>query len=122
MTTKRIVLTLAVAASMLPAFASAANVYVRPGATGANNGSDWANAYTALPSTLVRGNVYYIAAGSYAGRTFSTAASGTTPVTIKKATVADHGTSTGWSDAYGTGQASFTGGISFTTPYWVFDG
>ena len=123
MTTQRIVLTLATAAAcLLPAFASAANVYVRPGATGANNGSDWANAYTALPSTLKRGDVYYIAAGNYAGRNFNTAASGTTPITIKKATVADHGTSTGWNDAYGTGQANFTGGLSFSSPYWVLDG
>ena len=119
---KHSALVLIAAASMLPAFASAANIYVRPGATGANNGADWTNAYTALPSTLVRGNTYYIAAGSYAGRTFSTAASGTSAITIKKATVADHGTSTGWSDAYGTGQAAFTGGLSFSTPYWVLDG
>jgi hypothetical protein len=119
---KHSALALIAAASMLPAFASAATYYVRPGATGANNGSDWANAYTALPSTLVRGNTYYIAAGSYAGRTFSTAASGSTPITIKKATVADHGTATGWSDAYGSGQAAFTGGLSFSSPYWVLDG
>ncbi|WP_157272387.1 hypothetical protein [Azohydromonas aeria] len=111
-----------IAAGLMPAFASAANIYVRAGATGAGNGSDWANAYTALPSTLVRGNTYYVAAGSYAGRTFSTAASGTTPITIKKATVADHGTNTGWNDAYGTGQAQFTSGLRFTSPYWVIDG
>ena len=38
-----------------------------------------------------------------------------------KATVADHGTSIGWSDSYGTAQAIFPG-IRFTTSHWLFDG
>ena len=37
--------------------------YVRAGATGLNNGSDWNNAWTSLPATLVRGDTYYIADG-----------------------------------------------------------
>jgi hypothetical protein len=100
--------------------AYAADHYVRAGANG--NGSDWSNAYPSLPATLVRGDTYYLAAGSYAGRTFGTPTSGTTPITIKKATVANHGSSAGWSDAYGTGQAQFTGGLNFTSSYWVVDG
>lgn len=102
--------------------AHAANRYVRAGATGAQDGSDWNNAYAALPSTLVRGDTYFIADGSYTGRTFGTAVSGTTPITIKKATVADHGTSTGWSDAYGDGLAAFESALVFTSSYWVIDG
>lgn len=122
MTIKRLCYWLAIAACAFPALANAANQYVRQGATGANNGKDWTNAYTALPSTLVRGDTYYVAAGSYAGRTFNTPASGATLITVKKATVADHGTGTGWSDAFGTGQAQFTSGLSFSSPYWVIDG
>jgi hypothetical protein len=121
-TMNRVINSLLLAASMLPAFANAADQYVRSGAVGRNDGTDWTNARTSLPSTLTRGDVYYIASGTYAGRTFNTATSGATPITIKKATVADHGTSIGWSDSYATGQASFTGGLSFNSSYWIIDG
>lgn len=105
-----------------PVSAQAQNTYcVRAGATGANNGSDWSNAYTSIPIPL-RGATYYVADGAYGSYTFSTATSGTTPITIKKATVADHGTSTGWSDTYGDGQATFSGKVEFTSSYWFFDG
>lgn len=107
---------------LLVSLASAATLYVRPGATGANDGSDWNNAYSSLPSTLVRGNTYYLADGTYGGRNFSTAASGGVPITIRKATVTDHGTSSGWQAAYGDGQAVFNSGLSFSSSDWVFDG
>ena len=100
----------------------AANRYVRAGASGAANGSDWTNAYPALPTTLVRGDTYYVAAGSYGSYSFRTATSGTTLITVKKATVADHGTSVGWSDAFASGQAVFSPGVSFNSSFWVFDG
>jgi hypothetical protein len=96
--------------------------YVRAGATGAQNGSDWNNAYTSLPATLVRGATYYIADGSYPGYTFDDANSGTSVITIKKATVANHGTNTGWSDGYGDGQAVFSGDLIFVTDYFTIDG
>jgi len=108
--------------------AQAANKYVRAGATGAANGSDWTNAYTSLPKTLTRGDTYYIANGTYGNYTFNTATSGSTLITIKKATIADHGTSTGWSDAFGDGQALFattanlTAAWYFATSYWLVDG
>jgi hypothetical protein len=80
----------------------AATLYVRQGAGGSNDGSDWNNAFTAMP-TLGAGNVYYVADGSYtASLTCSVAG-----VTINKATIASHGTSTGWLDSYGDGQATF---------------
>lgn len=101
--------------------AEAADRYVRAGALGSANGTDWANAYTTLPSTLTRGDTYYIADGTYAGRTFSTPASGTTLITIKKATAADHGTTTGWDNTFGDGQAVF-GQFIFSSPYWLIDG
>lgn len=106
----------------VPLSAQALNYHVRVGATGNNNGADWTNAYAALPTTLLRDSVYYIADGTYSGRTFSTATSGTALITIKKATVADHGTSTGWSNTYGDGQAVFNGMFDFTSSYWVIDG
>jgi hypothetical protein len=95
--------------------------YVRSGATGANNGTDWNNAYVSLPAALVRGATYYIADGTYDGYSFNTSVSGTQVITIKKATIADHGTNSGWRDSYGDGQAVF-GALNFGTSYWVFDG
>ncbi len=101
----------------------AASHYVRAGATGANNGADWSNAYTSLPISFVRGDTYYIADGTYAeSHNLNTPISGTAVITIKKATVADHGTSTGWVDSYGDGQVVFNNGFTFATSYWVLDG
>lgn len=106
----------------------AANHYIRDGGsgslTGTGNCADWstANACDDFPATLVRGDTYYVADGTYTGRTFSTANSATLVITIKKATVADHGTETGWVSTYGDGQAQFAGVIAYTSDYWVFDG
>lgn len=99
----------------------AADHYVREGASGANDGSDWTDAWTALPSTLTRGDTYYIADGSYGSYTFDDAESGTNVITVKKAIASDHGTESGWASAYGDGQANFTY-LSFTTSYWILDG
>jgi hypothetical protein len=101
--------------------AQAADRYVRQGATGNGTGTDWTNAYPTLPATLVRGNTYYIADGSYGSYTFNDDASGTTPITIKKCTAGDHGTETGYNASYCDGQAVF-GALSFTRPYFVIDG
>lgn len=101
--------------------AEAANQYVRSGAAGSNNGTDWTNAYTSLPATLVRGDTYYIADGTYGSRTLNTPASGALLITIKKATATDHGTSAGWNDTFGDGQAVF-GQLAFSSPYWLVDG
>ena len=94
--------------SLLGSTAYAATRYVRPGATGSNTGTDWANAYTALPSSLVRGDTYYLADGTYGSYSFDDNASGTNVIYIKKATSADHGDATGWSDSYGAGTALFS--------------
>lgn len=102
--------------------ALAADHYIRAGATGSNNGSDWNNAYPSLPASLQRGATYYIADGSYPSYTFDDAESGTTTITIRKATVADHGTSTGWVDAYGDGQAILGSIMAFTEGYYIVDG
>src|ERR1700719_155540 len=100
----------------------AANHYVRSDATGTGTGNDWANAYTSLPATLSRGDTYYIASGSYPSHKFGDLVSGTSVITVKKATVADHGASTGWNDSYAGGQAVFNGQSEIDTSYLVIDG
>src|SRR5205807_5270977 len=80
--------------------------FVRAGATGNGSGSDWTNAYRDLPAGLVRGDTYYVAAGNYGSHTFNDSVSGTSVITIQRATVADHGTEVGWSSSY-DGQAAW---------------
>ncbi|MGZ3786733.1 MAG: hypothetical protein ACXVC3_19500, partial [Bdellovibrio sp.] len=82
--------------------------YIRAGATGTADGSDWMNAWTDIPTTLIRGDTYYIAGGAYGPHTFS-ALNGTAYAYLKKATVASHGTATGWNDTFASGQAVFSG-------------
>lgn len=99
-----------------------ANHYVRQGATGTGSGNDWTNAYTTLPATLTRGDTYYIADGTYGSYTFDDVVLGTLVITVKKATIADHGTETGWADSYGDGQAAMGAQLRFNTSYFVVDG
>jgi len=98
----------------------AANHYIRDGASG--DGATWSSAWDSLPSTLTRGDTYYIADGSYPGYSFDDSESGSTFITIKKATASDHGTETGWKSSYGDGAAVFTSGLSWSTGYYVIDG
>src|ERR1035437_5208056 len=77
-----------------PAFA-ACHV-VTPAGSGSHTGADWSNAFTDLPGTLTRGDIYYLADGTYANYTFNTSVSGTTTVEIRKAQASDHCTATGW--------------------------
>ncbi|MBS0150540.1 MAG: hypothetical protein JSR31_06330 [Nitrospira sp.] len=105
----------------------AANHYIRADATGNGTGNDWTNACTGFtgacaPSTMVRGDTYYIADGSYGSVTFNSATSGTLVITIKKATVANHGTESGWTSNYGDGQAIFNSPVTFSSSYWTLDG
>jgi|GEM_PF-2458702 len=81
--------------------------YVRQDATGSNDGSDWSNAYTSLPASLLRGSTYYIADGSYSAVTVNTNVDGTLWIYIKKAVISAHGTDTGWNNSFGDGQAVF---------------
>ena len=103
-------------------WADAATVCVGPSATGSGSGTDWNN-LMAWSATPARGDTWYLVDGSYAAKTFATAVSGSTLITIKKATISDHGgISTGWSDTLGDGQAIFSVPITFRSSYWVFDG
>jgi hypothetical protein len=107
---------------LLASSAFAANHFVRAGATGNGSGNDWTNAYNSLPATLVRGDTYYVASGNYPAYTFDDPLSGTAVITVKKATLSDHGTDTGWQSAYGTNQAVFNSIVTFNTGNYVFDG
>jgi hypothetical protein len=110
---------------------SAANVepsanyrYVRAGATGNGDGSDWTHACPDLTgvcagSALVRGATYYVASGNYSAVSFSVP--GTQAITLKKASLTDHGTDTGWSSSYASGPASFPH-WSFSSGNWILDG
>jgi len=109
----------------------AGNCYVRAAASGAGTGADWTNAYTGFgtgtgqvnPNSLTRGVTYYVAGGSYntsSRTTFTIADSGTTTVTIQAPTIANHGTATGWSNAY-QAQALF-GPIDSESDYLIWNG
>ena len=89
---------------------------------GGGDGSDWANAYDQLPSSLERGATYYIADGTYPSYNFDDPENGDLYIKIKKATSYDHGTDSGWNSDYGDGKAVFNGGLTFSSSYWVFDG
>jgi hypothetical protein len=95
--------------------------FVRPGAAGRADGTNWTDAYTKLPDMLMRGAIYYIADGSYGSYNFSQAVSGSTYITVKKATSSDHGTDTGWNSSYGDGRAEFSF-IQISTSYILLDG
>lgn len=101
--------------------ATAAVRCVGPTATGNGTGVDWDNklAWTATPA---RGDVWYLEDGLYPSKTFSTALSGSTVITIKKATAADHGPSIGWVSGMGDGQAVINSMLTFTTGNWILDG
>lgn len=83
--------------------------YVRSGAAGSNNGTSWANAWSALSSVsyaaMSAGDTVFIAAGSYTTG-LPQASKG---VIIRRASVDRHGSDTGWSSA-------FDGAVTMTPP------
>jgi hypothetical protein len=97
--------------------------YVREGASGRGDGSDWDNAWTALPETLQRGHVYFIAGGHYPVYEFDDPESGSEVVTIMKATASNPACTdaAGWNDGYGDAAAVMPA-VGFSTGYYVFDG
>lgn len=83
-----------------------ANGYIRQGATGDNDGSSWANAWTSFGSaTWTRGATNFIASGIYTSATITVAESGELWVTLKKANAADNSGDAGWDASYAVGQA-----------------
>lgn len=106
----------------MTSISSAATYYIRPGATGLNNGLDWKNAFNTIPDKLQRGATYYLADGEYTSLlTLDDPEDKNLFISIKKATPIEHGTDVGWYDEYGVGQA-ILGRITFKTGYYIIDG
>lgn len=104
----------------------AAEKYYRQGASGSGTGNNWTDAYTSWATAygaVNRGDTLWVAdtSTSIGSVTLNKAASGSTYLTIRKATAAAHGTETGWNSTYGDGQAVF-GDVEIITPYHIFDG
>ena len=74
-------------------------VYINGSGDSANGGTSWADALDTLPAVLTRGATYYIGAGNFGAYTFDDAQD-TNTITIQKATLTDHGSDTGWDQAY----------------------
>jgi hypothetical protein len=110
-----------VAVEAVPEKVAGASHCVRSGATGTGDGSDWTNAYPALPAKLVRGDTYYVADGQYPRHRFEDAEDGDKYITVKKAIEADHGPTAGWKKEYGDGVARFRT-IQFMKGHYRFDG
>jgi hypothetical protein len=120
----RIILCVVALSLALSGAAHAADLYVLDGASGTCT-TNWSNACDQVTTALAaasRGDTIYVAEGTYTGFSMSEAVSSTTTISIKKATVADHGSATGWLDAYGDGQAIITSTVSVNTNYWIIDG
>lgn len=116
----RALILLVLLAAQVPAWA---DKYVRDGGS-SSSCTDWTNAcdqLTTAEGVVSRGETIWVADGTYNGGTLDVSESGTSTITIKKATVASHGTSTGWLDTYGDGQATI-GDLIIGTNYWVIDG
>lgn len=101
-----------------------ASHYIRAGASGAANGNNWTDAWTNFPAygSMVRGDTYYVADGTYPNYEFRTAANGTNWIFIKKATTNDHGIDTGWDASYGDGQAIWNKWEISVAGRWEFNG
>ena len=102
---------------------------VTPSGAGAKTGADWNNSYAGLPATLTRGDVYCLADGSYGKYTFTTAASGTTTIEVRKAqaSVSDGCTAlAGWNGStMGSSQAVFSNGngtLNINAPFFILNG
>ena len=100
-----------------------ANHFIRTGALGLDDGSDWTNAWPDFASvTWTRGDTYYVADGVYAETvTLTKAVAGASYIYILKATATAHVTEDGWNAGYGDGQAE-TGRWSIQTGYWYISG
>lgn len=98
-------LVLSTAANLsLVASAAAATFYIRAGAAGSGSGADWTNAWKGFGninwSAINPGDTIYIAAGTYGPLNIIKSGTSGSPITFKRATEAEHGTSTGWSSGY----------------------
>jgi hypothetical protein len=97
----------------------AATLYCSP--SGGGSGADFNNLATLPNATgFTRGNTYVIIEGSYGSKTLSTATSGSTAITIRKANAEDSAVA-GYATSLFDGQATF-GTITVASQYWIVDG
>lgn len=101
---------------------------VRSGGGGISDGADWNNPLPDLPRSLIRGDVYFLAAGSYGKHNFGDPDQGELRIEIRAVTLENHCTNIGWKSSF-MGQAIFkttapnSGNIlSFTTDDYRIDG
>jgi hypothetical protein len=102
--------------------------FVSKSASGSNNGTSWANAWTNVSgigwSGLAAGDVVCVAGGTYSGSIVSGASgSAANPITIRRATSGDAtcgSSTTGWSSAYDA--QVVIAGITLASNYVTIDG
>ncbi|MBD3243502.1 MAG: hypothetical protein GF331_23125 [Chitinivibrionales bacterium] len=92
---------------------------IRAGATGAQDGSNWDNAFPTVPASLERDAIYYIADGNYGNLALDDA--GTDWIWLAKATANDHGADNGWRSEYGDGVATFSS-IDIAASNYIIEG
>lgn len=111
----------ALAILLFPMIADAATWYVRDGGSGA--GSTFTDAFDQLTSAetaAARGDTIVYTDGAYSAVTLNTAASGSTTITLRKASAADSGVA-GYNANLHDGQAVLSG-LTVSTDYWIIDG
>lgn len=102
--------------------AEGATYHVRSGGS-SGSGANWSSPFTSIPAALAAGDTVYVAAGSYPGYQCNNSGTAANRITIKKATIAEHGSATGWQDSFASGQAVFNGSINTDNyDYWTWDG
>lgn len=109
--------------------ALAANYYIRAGATGANNGSNWINAWTDVANiswaSITPGTTICIAGGSYGTLNVQSSGNAINRIYIKRATASDPvcgSASSGWSSSYDS-QVIMNYVRDFSgASYWTLDG
>jgi hypothetical protein len=99
----------------------ARTLYVAPNANG--SGASWSSpAAPTVINSAAPGDLVYLAGGAYGGGLAVTASgSAQSPLIIRKATAADHGSDTGWTSAMDA-QATFSSGWYIPGRYVTIDG
>jgi hypothetical protein len=105
--------------------------YIRQAASGTGTGADWTNACTGFTGNCAlssRGITYFVAKGTYTGQHITVGVSGSTQITVKGATAADHGIATGWVNSFSVSSADggsqavfnwFNTGVGFWSIFWI---
>jgi hypothetical protein len=123
---RRLLIILVILACASPAWG--AKKYLNVAQTTADStGASWTNAYNSAikaVNSLVRDDTLLVADGDYTNQgnlELNKVVSSNLRITLMKATVASHGTETGWDNAFGDGQAVFVG-FTITRSNYTIDG